>query len=286
MVPHPGKLMNFPLSPTPGQPLYPQGTPVAAPALAQALPGKAVERRRRQRGSASTWLTVFAGLVGLAVIAGAIYVKMIGGTKVVIGSKDEVRYSGTATKEQALALGQALKTSGYFSDTGASVLLNKGASGTILSFVVKAGIWDDWGKVAAFEEIGRDMAASVGGFPLKVRLVDDGVAVKKEMDVHPNLKAGGIEMRYSGSATEAQAQALAEAFHKALADKELTVLFSVNQGKREIAIVVHDGTWDDAATVEGLQNFVRLVADSAGGLPITLRLIDSALDSKKEVPVQ
>jgi hypothetical protein len=130
------------------------------------------------------------------------------------------------------------------------------------------------------------MAASVGGFPLKVRLVDDGVAVKKEMDVHPNLKAGGIEMRYSGSATEAQAQALAEAFHKALADKELTVLFSVNQGKREIAIVVHDGTWDDAATVEGLQNFVRLVADSAGGLPITLRLIDSALDSKKEVPVQ
>jgi hypothetical protein len=266
--------------------LYPQGTPVAAPALAQALPDKAVERRRRQRGSASTWLTVFAGLVGLAVIAGAIYVKMIGGTKVVIGSKDEVRYSGTATKEQALALGQALKTSGYFSDTGASVLLNKGASGTILSFVVKAGIWDDWGKVAAFEEIGRDMAASVGGFPLKVRLVDDGVTVKKEMDVHPNLKAGGIEMRYSGSATEAQAQALAEAFHKALADKELTVLFSVNQGKREIAIVVHDGTWNDAATVEGLQNFVRLVADSAGGLPITLRLIDSALDSKKEVPVQ
>jgi hypothetical protein len=110
--------------------------------------------------------------------------------------------------------------------------------------------------------------------------------MKKEMDVHPNLKAGGIEMRYSGSATEAQAQALAEAFHKALSEKELTVLFSVNQGKKEIAIVVHPGTWDDAATVEGLQTFIRSVADSAGGLPITLRLIDSTLDSKKEVPVQ
>jgi hypothetical protein len=116
--------------------------------------------------------------------------------------------------------------------------------------------------------------------------VDDDLHMKHEMDIHANVQAGGIEMRYSGSATEAQAQALAEAFHKALADKELTVLFSVNQGKREIAIVVHDGTWDDAATVEGLQNFVRLVADSAGGLPITLRLIDSKLNSMKEVPVQ
>jgi hypothetical protein len=278
--------MNITPSPLPGQPFDPQGPPVAAPAFAQALSGKAVERRGRQRGSASNWIIVVISLVSLAVIAGAIYVKMIEGTKVVIGTKDEVRYSGTATKEQALALGQALKTFGYFTDTGASVLLNKGGSGTIISFVVKAGIWDDWGKVAAFEEIGRDMAASVGGFPLKVRLVDDGLGMKKEMDVHPNLKAGGIEMRYSGSATEAQAQALAEAFHKALSEKELTVLFSVNQGKKEIAIVVHPGTWDDAATVEGLQTFIRSVADSAGGLPITLRLIDSTLDSKKEVPVQ
>jgi hypothetical protein len=226
------------------------------------------------------------GLVALAGIAVAIYVKWIEGTKVVIGTKDEVRYSGTATKEQALALGQALKTSGYFSDKGVTVLLNKSDSGTIISFVVQPAGWTEWGKVAAFEQMGRDMAPSAGGLPLKVRLVDDGMAMKKEMDVHANLKAGGIEMRYSGTATEAQAQGLAEAFHKALSEKELTVLFSVNQGKKEIAIVVHEGTWDDAATVEGLQTFVRSVADSAGGLPITLRLIDSSLDSKKEVPVQ
>ncbi len=206
--------------------------------------------------------------------------------KVQIGTKDEVHYSGTATKEQALALGQALKTSGYFSDAGVTVLLNKSDSGTIISFVVNPAGWTEWGKVAAFEQIGRDVASTVGGLPLRVRLVDDGMEMKKEMDVHPNIKAGGIEMRYSGSATEVQAKALAEAFHKALADKELTVLFSVNQGKKEIAIVVHAGTWDDAGTVAGLQTFIRSVADSVGGLPIALRLIDSTLDSKKEVPVQ
>ena len=259
--------MDITPAPSPDQPLYPQGTP------------------RKQRSSVRTWASVILSLVSLVLIATAIYEKM-SVSKVVIGAKDEVRYSGTATKEQALALGQALKTAEYFSDKGVSVLLNKGDSGTIVSFVVKEGSWNDWTRVAAFEEMGRDVASSVGGYPLKVRLVDDGVAMKKEMDVHPNIKVGGIEVRYSGSATEAQAKALAEAFYKGVPDTELTLLFSVNQGKKEIAMVVHAGAWDDAGSVEGLQTFIRSVADSVGGLPITLRLIDSELNSKKEVPVQ
>ncbi len=36
------------------------------------------------------------------------------GKKVMVGSKDEVRYEGAATKEEADALGKALKDSGYF----------------------------------------------------------------------------------------------------------------------------------------------------------------------------
>jgi hypothetical protein len=241
-----------------------------------------MERRGR---SVRTWASVILLLVSLVLIASAIIVKMTA-TKVTIGSKDEVRYSGTATKEQALALGQALKTAGYFTDAGVTVLLNKSASGAIISFVVKPAGWTEWGKVAAFEQMGRDMAPSVGGLPLKVRLVDDDVNMKKETDVHANVQAGGIEMRYSGSATEAQATALAEAFHKGAPDKEMTVLFSVNQGQKEIAMVVQPGTWDDAGSVLGLQAFVKSVADSVGGLPITLRLIDSSFNSHKEVPVQ
>ena len=66
----------------------------------------------------------------------------------------------------------------------------------------------------------------------------------------------------------------------------MTVLFSVDRGKKEIAMVVNAGTWDDAGSVLGLQAFIRSVADSVGGLPITLRLIDSKLNSMKEVPVQ
>ena len=277
--------MNFPPSPSTGQPLCPQDTPHAAPVPAQAFPGKALSRSRRQRGSARTWISVVLSLISLVLIATAIYEKM-SVSKVTIGAKDEVRYSGTATKEQALALGQALKTTDYFSDKGATVVLDKGGSGTTISFVVKEGAWNDWGKVAAFEQVGRDVASSVGGLPLKVRLVDDHVRMKREMDVHANVQAGGIEVRYSGSATEAQAKALAEAFHKGVPDKEMTVLFSVNPGRKEIAMVVHPGTSDDAGSVSGLQAIIRSVADSVGGLPITLRLIDSKLDSKKEVPVQ
>lgn len=280
-----GKPMDITPSPSPDPLLYPQGTPHAAPALAQALPGQTVERRPRQRSSARSWISVFLLLVSLVLIATAIYEKL-SVSKVIIGTKDEVRYSGTATKEQALALGQAFKTAGYFSNRGVTVLLDKGASGAIISFVVQPAGWTEWGKVAAFEQIGRDMASTVGGLPLKVRLVDDDVHMKREMDVHANVQAGGIEMRYSGSATEAQAKALAEAFHKGVPGKKMTVLFSVNQGRKEIAMVVHPGTWDDAGAVLGLQAFVRSVADSVGGLPITLRLIDSSFNSKKEAPVQ
>ncbi|MGA3019883.1 MAG: hypothetical protein ABSF62_22415, partial [Bryobacteraceae bacterium] len=222
--------MDIQPSPSPDPSLDPQSTPV-----------KAMERRGR---SATTWVSLFLLLVSLVLIATAIILKLTT-TKVLIG-KDEVRYSGTATKEQALALGQALKTAGYFSDRGVTVLLNKGDSGTIISFVVQPAGWTEWGKVTAFEQIGRDMASTVGGLPLKVRLVDDDVNMKKEMDVHANVQAGGIEMRYSGSATEAQATALAEAFHKGVPNKEMTVVFSVNQGRKEIAMVVQPGTWDDA----------------------------------------
>jgi hypothetical protein len=109
--------------------------------------------------------------------------------------------------------------------------------------------------------------------------------VKREMDIHPDIKMGGVEVRYSGSATEARTTALASAFGKVLPNG-LTVLFSVNGGVKEMAIVVKAGSWDDAESVNGLETVVRSVADSVGGLPIHMRLIDGELNSKKEVEVR
>jgi hypothetical protein len=69
-----------------------------------------------------------------------------------IGTKDQVIYSGLATKADATALGNALKSSQYFQEHGASVLFNKGFGSTTVSFVVQDGIWNQTGVLSSFEE--------------------------------------------------------------------------------------------------------------------------------------
>jgi hypothetical protein len=102
--------------------------------------------------------------------------------KAMIGN-DEVRYQGTATQQEAEALGAALKTSGYFQDKGVSVILSKGSDGTVISYVVKDGFWDDPTHVQGFADLTRALASTVGGLPIKVRLVNQAVETKKEVPV-------------------------------------------------------------------------------------------------------
>ena len=51
------------------------------------------------------------------------------------------------------------------------MLLSKDDAGTVLSFVVAEGSWDDTQRVDAFETMARKMAPVVGGLPLTLRLV-------------------------------------------------------------------------------------------------------------------
>jgi hypothetical protein len=129
------------------------------------------ERRRSRRGSAYTWVAAIAAVVALAATAVGIYARM--GTKVTIGTKDEIRYSGSATKEQALALGAALKADGYLTDQHVTVVLKKANGGATISFVVQEGAWNQFFAVAGLEEVGRDAAPAVGGYPVKVQLMDN-----------------------------------------------------------------------------------------------------------------
>ena len=62
-------------------------------------------------------------------------------------------------------------------------MLSKDKDGTAISFVVKEGVWDDPAMQAGFEQIGRQLAPSVGGLPIKVRLMDSSRATKKEIAV-------------------------------------------------------------------------------------------------------
>ena len=86
------------------------------------------------------------------------------GRKVIIGTQDEVFYSGSATKDQATALGNALKGDGYFQDKGVTVLLDKESSGTTISFVVKDGFWNQAGTLLRLKRLRGPWLRRLAGF--------------------------------------------------------------------------------------------------------------------------
>jgi hypothetical protein len=88
-----------------------------------------------------------------------------------IGPQDQIAYFGTATDADAKALGQILHAAGFFMDKGGLAMLSKD-NGTIVSLVVADGAWDKPDVVADLEKMIRDGAATVGGSPIKMRLLD------------------------------------------------------------------------------------------------------------------
>ena len=160
---------------------------VATMYSAKGLQGAAVEQHVKRGGRlASRWAAFGIGIAVLALIASVVFAIVFAENtpeKVTIGAKDEIEYSGKATAQDARALGQALKAEGFLQDRGVTVLLSRGADGATVSFVVKAGLWDDAKYVAAFEQVARGVAPSVGGLPMKMRLVDSSEEVKKEVSL-------------------------------------------------------------------------------------------------------
>jgi len=99
--------------------------------------------------------------------------------RVQVGSRDEIYYMGSATESDAKALGEALHMAGYLQDQGVSVSVSKG-DGTAIAFVVGEGVWRQPEAVAGFERLARRVAPSVGGLPLRVRLLSPEMEVKTE----------------------------------------------------------------------------------------------------------
>jgi hypothetical protein len=240
------------------------------------------------RRSRPHWVrrNVQGGAMLLLAIAG-IALSGCSGPRVMIG-KAEVRYRGTATEQEAKALGEALKNVGFFGDRAVSVQLTKGADGTIITYVVQQGAWDDPAHVSQFEIITRGVAATVGGLPVKIRLADENLTTKKELTVHPSVTIGTKdEIVYSDAATEQEAKALGEALQKVhyLQDRGVSVLLSKGQGGTVISFAVKDGTWDEPDSVAAFETIGRAVAPTVGGPPIKVRLLNTALESKKEIPI-
>jgi hypothetical protein len=202
---------------------------------------------------------------------------------VTIGTKDQVVYSGSATANDATALGNALKAAGYFQDRGVTVLLSKGAGGTVIGFVVADGVWNQAGTLASFEEIARGVASTVGGLPVQVQLLNSTQIVEKSSTVGEVDFGGGDAVIYEGTATQADAQALGQQFKTIgfFGGKGANV-FLTKDGGTTITFVVADGTWNNATMVTDFETIVRSVAPSVGGLPIDLRLDNTTLTVEKD----
>jgi hypothetical protein len=202
---------------------------------------------------------------------------------VTIGTKDQVLYSGTATANDATALGNALKAAGYFQDRGVTVLLSKGAGGTVIGFVVADGAWNQAATLPEFEEIARGVASTVGGLPVQVQLLNSTQTVEKSSTVGDVDFGGGDAVIYEGTATQADAQALGQQLKTIgfFSGKGANV-FLAKDGGTTITFVVSDGTWNNPTMVTGFETIVRSVAASVGGLPIDLRLDNTTLTVEKD----
>jgi hypothetical protein len=261
--------------------------------VAAAFQGKAIAEHVARGGKlASKWAAFGVGVIFLVVIFLVAFVvifrqtKASEGTKVVIGTKDEVYFKGTATQAEAIALGNELKADGYFTDRGVTVMLDKAPTGPTVSFVTKEGAWDQPDMVASFDEIGREVAPSVGGFPLHLRLLNKQFDVKKESNVG-KLTVGNDHIYYFGTATDAQAKALGDALKSAgfFEGKGADVFLSKQTDGTTLSFVVGDGVWNDASLVATFEKIVRDAAPSIGGLPIHLHLENTSLEVKKDEPI-
>jgi hypothetical protein len=265
---------------------------------AKGIQGEAVKRHVESGGRlASRWAAFGIGMACLALmvalVIGVIFVRN-SSKSVTIGTKDDIQYAGQATEKEARALGQALKAEGYLTDRGVTVLLSKGADGVVVSFVVQQGIWDDPNSVAGFKQVAGVAAPAVGGLPIRVRLVDASLAVKKEVtvlpeDVEKTLTVGANdEIRYSGKATEQDARAVGQALKADgyLQDRGVTVLVSKDADGVIVSFVVRKGLWDVAKDVANYVVVGRDIAPVVGGLPMRIRLVDSSLDVKREIALR
>ncbi len=240
---------------------------------------------------AANWLASGVGLLLVAILVawgiGAMRMPKREVSKVIVGANDQVYYYHPATIEDAAALGRALESTGFFNGRGLSVLLSKNKGVTVVAFVLGEGAWDHPDTVAGFEEIGRRVAASIGGFPIQVHLVDSAWTVRKSVEVGKAIIGARDAIYYFGSATEGDAQALGRALRDAgyLADLGVSVVVSKGDGA-VIGFVVGDRVWERPEAVAGFERLARRVAPSIGGLPIRVKLLNAEMETKKEMAVQ
>jgi hypothetical protein len=139
-----------------------------------------------------------------------------------------------------------------------------------------------------FEEVGREVASSVGGLPVTVQLMDTHEDVEKTGIVGVVQLTGGDAVYYEGYSTLADAQALGQKLQAMgfFTGKGANVFLKKHTNGTTLAFVVTDGAWNDAKMVTDFETITRSVAPSIGGLPIDMRLMSTTLVVEKDEKLQ
>jgi hypothetical protein len=257
--------------------------------IAKEVQGKAVEEHTAVGGQLGSKETAFfvgiATLAALVVVTGAAVYEYQTHKIVVVGTKDQVIYFGIATKADAIALGNVLKSNEYFQDRGVTVLLNKGIGSKTISFGVQDGIWNQAGMLSSFEELAREVAPAVGGLPVQVQLIDSKGDVEETSTVGEVSFDGSDGVFYEGSATKAEAQALGRRFDSMgfFRGKGANVfLIRHDDDGTTLAFVIVGEAWNNPSRVSSFEAIVRDVAPAVGGLPIDMHLVNTQLQVEKD----
>lgn len=95
---------------------------------------------------------------------------------------------------------------------------------------------------------------------------------------------------YSGDATEADAKQLGEAlkqvgYFDGKAPAEVLLKKDAKEG-RVLSFVMPEGSWDQAEQQAAVKTLADALAPTIGGKPLTVRMIDKQLNTKKEFKVE
>ena len=102
-----------------------------------------------------------------------------------VGKNDLVYYQGSATEDEAKALGRGLQADGFFTDTGRTLTLSKGDGGTVIILNITNEAWANPQYQKSALEFAREIATSVGGLPITLRLVKPITTQQRLADAKP-----------------------------------------------------------------------------------------------------
>ncbi len=157
---------------------------------------------------------------------------------------------------------------------------------TTISLAVKDNYWDQESFLWDWELVGLDVAPTVGGLPLRIRLTNSSGDTMRVLGIQRLIIGLHDEIYYFGSADDKDAKALGKVLLDTdfLTDRGVTVFLSKST-ETAVGFVVNENAIQKPETLAAFENLIKAIAPAVGGLPVRMRFLDTSLETKKEVVV-